>query len=139
MEHQIFLACRVCIAIASMLALSPTAVSFTGLRNQSTSETKQSEPGLTRCPVFVVLVKIDVTDTNGDQVTDLLKENFTVSEDRVRQQLAYFRLYDDSEKQKHESRYELGYYPTNGEFDGSARRIQVQVNAEARGKLSVHY
>jgi Ca-activated chloride channel homolog len=57
-------------------------------------QTREVSPHSVKVDVDLVLANVTVTDRNGRFVTGLEKENFTLSEDKVRQDISYFSAED---------------------------------------------
>src|SRR5690349_13385643 len=72
----------------SLIVLSLPIQSSSQSQNPSREEGKiKSDDQIIICRVFLAVVRIDVTDRQGNEITDLMKDDFIIYEDGARQEL----------------------------------------------------
>jgi hypothetical protein len=86
----------------------------------------------------MVMVQIEVTDRDGNDVADLTKNDFTIYEDGIKQEVQYWKN-AGPDKQNDQLRYELAYYPPGFRLDGEWRKIRAAVHRKDNEKLNVQF
>jgi len=87
----------------------------------------------------MAVVRVEVTDRQGKEITDLTKNDFIIYEDGVREELQYWKRNVGTNRQPDESIYEAGYLPDTRHFRGEWRKIRIEVRKQDERKLKVRY
>lgn len=87
----------------------------------------------------MAVVKVNVTDLQGKEITDLTKDDFILYEDGVKQELQYWKRNVGPDRQPDQSMYEAGYLPDTRYFIGEWRKIRVKVRKQGETKLKVQF
>ena len=121
--------------------LSPLALALGQSQNQtSTDKNPKSDEQIIKCfQTYIATVKVAVTDRHGNEIADLTKDDFTIYEDDVKQEMCYWKRNVGSGRQADQPMYEAGYYPINSLFRGEWRKIRVLVGNKDKRKLKVQF
>ena len=108
--------------------------------DQSTPDANtKNKSEIIRCPVYITVVKVKVSDQAGKEVSELTKDDFSVYEDGVKQQIVFWTSDGDTDAARIQPGYVMAYYPVNRSFEGKFRRIRVVVRAKGRAKLKAEF
>jgi len=124
-------------AAAAMLVLAVSPLKIVAA--QATTTQMQSSP-LPQYSTSTQLIQVDVivTDTRGGRtVTNLQKEDFTITEDGRPQAIAIFSFH--SMEGSAPGYYLLGYYTANEASDGTYRKIRVALNPPVASMVTLDY
>lgn len=105
---------------------------------QEDSKIKNAEQVII-CRVLEVVVRVDVIDQQGKEITDLTKDDFIIYEDGVKQELQHWKRNVDPDRQPDQPMYEAGYLPDTRYFSGEWRKIRVKVRKQDGRKLKVQF
>jgi len=129
--------------LISITFLSYSSQSYAQSQKQPTANSQTKTEGqVIKCFAYVAMVKVEVRDQHGKEVTDLLKDDFILYEDGRRQELCLFRDKEGAGSQTHQAMYEMGYYPINfmfNQFKGEFRKIRVIVRSKGKRNLRVEF
>ena len=88
---------------------------------------------------YVARVKVEVRDRHWKEIKDLRKDDFTIFEDGVKQEICVWNNDAWIDRQADQAVHEVGYYPTNWHFKGELRKIRIFVRGQAKRKLYVQF
>jgi hypothetical protein len=97
---------------------------------QQTREGKKEDSIIVCDYTCLAIIYVKVIDRGGKEVLTLRREDFTIYEDGVRQEIESLLRNDNYIEECRQARYQLGYYPINENFDGKYRKITVTVQTK---------
>src|SRR5215471_1788093 len=137
-----YLRCTRILTFLILTVLLPLVLALGQSQNQISSDRNQSNQEVIACAlggISLAMVEVEVTDKYGKAVDDLIKDDFTIYEDGVKQEMIYWKCNVGSDRRPEHPMYEMGYYTTNIRFDGAWRWIRVLVENEDERKLNVQF
>jgi hypothetical protein len=124
----------------SLIVLSLSIQSSTQSQNPSQEDSQiKHDDQLIICRAFLAVVRVDVIDQEGKEITDLTKDDLIIYEDGVKQELYYWKRNVGPNKKPDQSMYEAGYLPNHRHFRGEWRKIRVVVRNQEERKLGVQF
>jgi hypothetical protein len=123
--------------------VSQPGVSFTH-SNLQPNESNQDQPAesdliICRLQTDLVVVSVQVTDSQGQYISGLRLEQFAVYEDGKKERVAYFSDEQGLEIENLRGNYVVGYYPTNRTPDDDPRRVRIKVHKWKSNGYQVKY
>jgi hypothetical protein len=123
----------------SLLVLPLSIQSSSQSQNPSQEASKIKNDQIIVCNVLEVVVSANVTGRQGEEISDLTKDDFIIYEDGVKQELVDWKRNVGLDRQADQSMYEVGYSPNTRHFKGEWRKIRVVVRNQEERKLKVEF
>jgi hypothetical protein len=94
-------------------------------------EKEKKEDSIIVCDsTCLAIIYVKVIDSSGKEVLILRRADFTIYEDWIRQEIDSLWRNDNYLEECSQTRYQLGYYPINENYDGKYRKITVTVQTK---------
>jgi hypothetical protein len=130
--------CRATRLLVGLLILTSYTQSDAQSQNQSApaNRIKTDSTVTIFCPVDVITIEVKVRDPRGKEASSLGRDDFTIYENGVEQQIRLWARIEGTATGDEEAVYAMAYTPVNL-YDGKFHRIRVVARGTDKRKLRV--